>query len=491
MDHMFTNNMKHMLKIETTDYEIDQVANSIECMPDEQYSKNKMILWDEIRYAKQLSQSRNLLRNGDFEDSYGFGEKGWTISNNITILADNPIFKGHYLHMSGAKNIDGTVFPTYIYQKIDEAKLKSYTRYQVRGFVGSSQDVELVVTRYGKEMNVIMNVPNDLVYGYSVPSCGDYNRCETLFEPVMNPEYNTPVTDGYTSDTCSCQSDKKHVVCHNRHQFKFHIDIGQLYMSENIGIWILFKISSPDGYATLDNLEVIEEGPITGETLEHVKQREKKWNYQMEKKRMETQQAYSQAKQAIDTLFTSTQELQYNSTLHHIKNAEQLVQSIPYVHNTWLSNVPGMNYDLYTDLTASIAQARYLYDARNVITNSDFTQGLLGWHVTGKVEVQQMTGTSVLVLSSWSADVSQNMHVQHNHRYMLRVIAKKEGPGKGYVTMKNCDGNQETLTFTSCEEGYITKTVEIFPENDRVRIEIGETEGSFYIESIELICMKG
>ncbi|AJS57595.1 hypothetical protein [Paenibacillus sp. IHBB 10380] len=461
---MFTKNMENMLKIETTDYEIDQVANSIECMSDEQYSKNKMILWDEIKYAKQLSQFRNLLQNGDFEELYGFGKNGWTISNNITIQADNPIFKGHYLHMSGAKDIDGTVFPTYIYQKIDESKLKPYTRYQVRGFVGSSKDLGLVVTRYGKEVNV-----------------------------VMNPEYNTPVTDGYTSDTCSCQPnlEKKHVVCHDYHQFKFHIDIGQLNMSENIGIWVLFKISSPDGFATLDNLEVIEEGSITGETLEHVKQREKKWNYQMEKKRMETQQAYNQAKQAIDILFTSTQELQYDVTLNHIKNAERLVQSIPYVYNTWLRTVPGMNYDLYTDLTASIAQAHYLYDARNVITNSDFTQGLLGWHVTGKVEVQQMNGTSVLVLSNWSAGVSQDMHIQHSHRYVLRVIAKKEGFGKGYVMIKDCDENQETLTFTSCEEGYITKTVEIFPENDRVQIEIGENEGLFYIESIELICMKG
>ncbi|OTX91655.1 hypothetical protein BK771_04630 [Bacillus thuringiensis serovar ostriniae] len=36
-----------------------------------------------------------------------------------------------------------------------------------------------------------------------------------------------------------------------------------------------------------------------------------------------------------------------------------------------------------------------------------------------------------------------------------------------------------------------SKTVEVFPESDRVRIEIGETEGTFYIDSIELLCMKG
>jgi len=483
--------MKNMLKMETTDFEIDQLANTIECMSDEQYSKNKMILWDEIKYAKQLSQSRNLLQNGDFEDLYGFGKNGWTISNNTMIQADNPIFKGHYLNMSGAKDLDGTVFPTYIYQKIDESKLKPYTRYQVRGFVGSSKDLELVVTRYGREVNVSMNVPNDLEYRHSIPSCGNHNL-ESLYEPIMNPKYNTAITDVDTSDAYSCQPnlEKKNVVCHDYHQFKFHIDIGKLNPSENIGIWVAFKISSPDGFATLDNLEVIEEGAITGEKLEHVKQREEKWIYQTEKKRIETQQAYNQAKQAIDRLFTSAQELQYDVTLNHIKNAERLVQSIPYVYNTWFLTIPGMNYGLYTDLTASIAQARFLYEARNVILNGDFAQGLQGWHATGKVDVQQMDGASVLVLSNWSAGVSQNLHAQDHHGYVLRVIAKKEGPGKGYVTMMDCNGNH-TLTFTSCEEGYMTKTVEVFPENDRVRIEIGETEGAFYIDSIELLCMKG
>ncbi|RCX31375.1 hypothetical protein DEU45_1681 [Bacillus sp. AG102] len=95
-----------------------------------------------------------------------------------------------------------------------------------------------------------------------------------------------------------------------------------------------------------------------------------------------------------------------------------------------------------------------------------------------------------MVLSNWSAGVSQNVHLQHNHGYVLRVIAKKEGPGNGYVTLMDCEENQEKLTFTSCEEGYITKTVDVFPDTDCVRIEIGETEGSFYIESIELICMN-
>ncbi|MEE2018650.1 insecticidal delta-endotoxin Cry8Ea1 family protein [Bacillus toyonensis] len=483
----FVNSIKNTLKSEITDYDIDQAAKLVESLSEEIYPQKKIILLDEIKYAKQLSYSRNLLQNGDFNDLID-----WKTSNDITIKTGNPNFKASYLDMSETSN---TLFPTYIHQKIDESKLKPYTRYQVRGFVRSSKDLELTVTRYGKEIDVIMNVPNDLVFMQSNSSYGDYNSCETLPNPVMNQGNSTLLTDGYATDISSCQPKlgKKHVTCHDSHPFDFHIDTGELDINTNLGIWVLFKISNPNGYATLGNLEVIEEGPLTGEALAHVKQKEMKWKQHMEKKRMETQQAYDPAKQAVDALFTNTQgeELHYHTTLDQIKNADHLVRSIPYVHHAWLPDVPGMNDDLYNNLKVRIEQARYLYDARNVITNGDFAQGLTGWHATGKAAVQQMDGASVLVLSNWSAEVSQNLHVQDHCGYVLRVIAKKEGPGKGYVTMMDCNGNQETLTFTSCEGGYMTKTVEVFPESDRVRIEIGETEGTFYIESIELLCMKG
>nr|WP_237982484.1 hypothetical protein [Bacillus thuringiensis] len=109
------------------------------------------------------------------------------------------------------------------------------------------------------------------------------------------------------------------------------------------------------------------------------------------------------------------EELHYHTTLGHIQNADQLAQLIPYVHHEWLPDVPGMNYDVYTDLNARITQACYLYKARNVITNGGFTQVLIGWHATGKAAVQQMDGASVLVISNWSAGVSQNLHVQDQH----------------------------------------------------------------------------
>ncbi|MEC3172816.1 pesticidial crystal protein, partial [Bacillus thuringiensis] len=291
---MFTSGAKNRLKLETTDYEIDQVANAIECMSDEQYSKEKLMLWDQVKHAKYLSQSRNLLQNGDFEDVF----HGWTTSDHMYIQSDNSTFKGNYLNISGARDIYLTIFPTYIYQKIDESKLKPYTRYLVRGFVGSSKDVELVVSRYGKEIDTVMNVPFDIPYVSSRPVCNELYDGEQQPYPNGNVGYYNPMsafTPSYTSDARQCMPGKKQIVCQDSHQFKFHIDTGEVDYNTNIGIWVMFKISSPDGYALLDNLEVIEEGPIDGEALSRVKHMEKKWNDQMEAKRSETQQAYDVA----------------------------------------------------------------------------------------------------------------------------------------------------------------------------------------------------
>nr|ATG85670.1 insecticidal crystal protein [Bacillus thuringiensis] len=500
---LFTNDAKKALKIDTTDYDVDQAANLIECLSDEQYAKEKMILLDEVKYAKQLSQSRNLLQNGDFESS----EIGWETSNTITIQAGNLIFKGKYLNMSGARNIDGAIFPTYAFQKVDESRLKPYTRYKVRGFVGSSKDVEVVVTRYGEEVDTIMNVPNDLTYDVgSVKSCGEWNRCEQQPYQNRNQVLNNSMIIANTSNasnSCEYVPEKKRVMCPEPHQFSFHVDTGETNLNENLGISVLFKISSPEGYAILDNIELIEEGSLVGESLAYVQNREKRWKNKMQAERMETQQAYNIAKQVVDILFTDPQDtaLRFETNKSNIISADELVQSIPYIYNDWLRDVPGMNYNMFTELKGRITQAYYLYDDRNVLQNGDFNNGLTSWYVTGNAEVQQIDGTFVLVLQNWSTTVSQNVCLQHNRGYVLRVTARKEGMGNGYVTMSDCANHIEKIIFTSCDNNivvtstdsaeYVTRTVSFFPDTDHVRIEIGETEGTFKVESVELICMEG
>ncbi|MGH0945452.1 insecticidal delta-endotoxin Cry8Ea1 family protein, partial [Bacillus mycoides] len=119
---LFTNDTKNALQLDVTDYAVDQAANLVECVSDEFHAQEKMILLDQVKFAKRLSQARNLLNYGDFESSDWSGENGWRTSHHVSVRSDNPIFKGRYLHMPGAMSpqFSNNIYPTYAYQKVDE-----------------------------------------------------------------------------------------------------------------------------------------------------------------------------------------------------------------------------------------------------------------------------------------------------------------------------------------------------------------------------------
>ncbi|MGF9816381.1 RICIN domain-containing protein, partial [Bacillus toyonensis] len=538
---LFADAQHTRLKVDTTDYMIDQAARLVEQLSDEDYALEKMKLLNFVRCAKQRSKKRNLLHYGDFESpNWRNPEDGWQASYDVTVLSDSSTFKGNYLNMPGATTRGGNITPTYVYQKVDESKLKPYTRYLVRGFVGSSKELELFVTRYGKEVHSKMNLP-------ASPRC------------TCNQTYST-------QDGCSIVQTMAPTngLCEDKPHFVFHIDVGEICPKADLGIGVGFKISSPEGMAQLDNIEVIEANPLTGEALARVKKREKKWKKEMEQKCALAEKAIGTATQAVDYLFTDAQKnrLKATTTMQDIQNAEAKVKAIPYVYNVYFEEVPGMDYTIFQALQSDVYKASNLYRIRNVIRNGDFSSGLSNWHATDGADVQERDGNPhVLVISQWDANVSQEVCVQPERGYVLRVTARKEGSGKGYVTISDCTAdNTETVTFTSdetaptprpyvrpnrpipstaCEvpcygesfgiipetnpmmnvppadyrpgacscgcnhnvqehkqsyqakpmqnttvspSGYMTKTIEIFPENNRIRIEIGETGGTFLVE---------
>ncbi|PHF96210.1 hypothetical protein COI63_31015, partial [Bacillus toyonensis] len=116
---LFTNDAKNALQLNVTDYAVDQAANLVECVSEEFHAQEKMILLDQVKFAKRLSQERNLLNYGDFESSDWSGENGWRTSPHVHVTSDNPIFKGRYLHMPGAMSpqFSNNIYLTYAYQK--------------------------------------------------------------------------------------------------------------------------------------------------------------------------------------------------------------------------------------------------------------------------------------------------------------------------------------------------------------------------------------
>ncbi|MEW9575851.1 hypothetical protein U9K47_10455, partial [Bacillus toyonensis] len=435
--NLFADANHSKLKLDTTDYRIDQAALQVEQISNEEDALEKMQLFDLVRCAKRLSTKRNLLHYGDFASpNWRNREDGWQASYNVTVLSDNPVFKGPYANMPGANARNGNT-PTYLYQKVDESKLKPYTRYLVRGFVGSSKELELFVTRYGKEVHSKMNIPTNTCKQisdmYRLEQCSDYS----LSSDPCQPTYMPPAKE----------------LCEDKQHFVFHIDVGEIYPRTDLGIGVGFRISSPSGMAQLSNIEVIEANPLTGEALARVKKREKKWRKEMEQQCAQTEKAISSATQAMDHLFTDAQKnrLRAMTTMQDIQNAEAKVKALPFVYNPYFEEIPGMNYDTFQALQFDVYTASNLYRGRNVIRNGDFSSGLSNWHATSGADVQEKGGKPhVLVISQWDTNVSQEVCVQPDHGYILRVTARKEGSGKGYVTLTDCTAdNTETVTFLS------------------------------------------
>nr|CAA31620.1 unnamed protein product [Bacillus thuringiensis] len=531
VNELFTSSNQIGLKTDVTDYHIDQVSNLVECLSDEFCLDEKKELSEKVKHAKRLSDERNLLQDPNFRGINRQLDRGWRGSTDITIQGGDDVFKENYVTLLGTFD---ECYLTYLYQKIDESKLKAYTRYQLRGYIEDSQDLEIYLIRYNAKHETV-NVPGTgSLWRLSAPS--PIGKC-----------------------------------AHHSHHFSLDIDVGCTDLNEDLGVWVIFKIKTQDGHARLGNLEFLEEKPLVGEALARVKRAEKKWRDKREKLEWETNIVYKEAKESVDALFVNSQydRLQADTNIAMIHAADKRVHSIREAYLPELSVIPGVNAAIFEELEGRIFTAFSLYDARNVIKNGDFNNGLSCWNVKGHVDVEEQNNhRSVLVVPEWEAEVSQEVRVCPGRGYILRVTAYKEGYGEGCVTIHEIENNTDELKFSNCVEeevypnntvtcndytatqeeyegtytsrnrgydgayesnssvpadyasayeekaytdgrrdnpcesnrgygdytplpaGYVTKELEYFPETDKVWIEIGETEGTFIVDSVELLLME-
>nr|ACV96720.1 Cry1Be2 [Bacillus thuringiensis] len=461
---LFTNTNPRRLKTGVTDYHIDEVSNLVACLSDEFCLDEKRELLEKVKYAKRLSDERNLLQDpnftsinkqpdfistneqSNFTSIHEQSEHGWWGSENITIQEGNDVFKENYVTLPGTFN---ECYPTYLYQKIGESELKAYTRYQLSGYIEDSQDLEIYLIRYNAKHETLDVPGTESVWSLSVESpigrCGEPNRCAPHFE--WNPDLD-----------CSCRDGEK--CAHHSHHFSLDIDVGCIDLHENLGVWVVFKIKTQEGHARLGNLEFIEEKPLLGEALSRVKRAEKKWRDKREKLQLETKRVYTEAKEAVDALFVDSQydRLQADTNIGMIHAADKLVHRTREAYLSELSVIPGVNAEIFEELEGRIITAISLYDARNVVKNGDFNNGLAFWNVKGHVDVQQSHHRSVLVIPEWEAEVSQEVRVCPGRGYILRVTAYKEGYGEGCVTIHEIENNTDELKFKNCEEEEVYPT---------------------------------
>ncbi|MDA2526686.1 toxin Cry1Ac domain D-VI-related protein, partial [Bacillus cereus] len=221
VNELFTSSNQIGLKTDVTDYHIDQVSNLVECLSDEFCLDEKKELSEKVKHAKRLSDERNLLQDPNFRGINRQLDRGWRGSTDITIQGGDDVFKENYVTLLGTFD---ECYPTYLYQKIDESKLKAYTRYQLRGYIEDSQDLEIYLIRYNAKHETV-NVPGTgSLWPLSAPSpigkCGEPNRCAPQLE--WNPDLD-----------CSCRDGEK--CAHHSHHFSLDIDVGCTDLNEDLG----------------------------------------------------------------------------------------------------------------------------------------------------------------------------------------------------------------------------------------------------------------
>lgn len=453
IEQLFTDSLKNELKFEATDYNVDQAAKKVESIYDSISLKEKMSLLRDVKKAKRLSKHRNLISNGDFELAELISKNNWQFTQPVRVSCNYPLFKGYFLEIPCIKKSSLTEkqLSRNVYQKIDESKLKPYTRYIVRGFIGHCEELEIWVTRYEKEVMSLQNVKNTV----------NNNGC----------------------------------ISHDRsHHFTFQIDVGSLDIETNLGIWVAFQINSPNGSATLGNIELIELRPLSGKSLTRIKRIDSAWKKETERRQSDKTKSIKIAKNAVDHLFDSSQEKKLNIVTRKkdIFDALEKVENILHVYHPYLCNIAGVNFDIYKQLQKKINQAFNLYQSRNKVINGDFSRKGLGWNVTSGIEfLNEEYRYCSLHIKHWSACAVQEIEIKSTCGYLLRVTGTKKAGGTGYVVCSDCVSDYiQVLSFTASDGDRITKILEVFPKTNRVQIEISTTNGTFLVESIELICLE-
>nr|AAK14339.1 insecticidal crystal protein BTRX3 [Bacillus thuringiensis serovar kunthalanags3] len=421
VNELFTSSNQIGLKTDVTDYHIDQVSNLVECLSDEFCLDEKQELSEKVKHAKRLSDERNLLQDPNFRGINRQLDRGWRGSTDITIQGGDDVFKENYVTLLGTFD---ECYPTYLYQKIDESKLKAYTRYQLRGYIEDSQDLESIYIRESVES-------------------------ESVDAPRMESDLRLFGRDGQK-------------MCPSFPSFLLRHYVGCTDLNEDLGVWVIFKIKTQDGHARLGNLEFLEEKPLVGEALARVKRAEKKWRDKREKLEWETNIVYKEAKESVHALFVNSQydQLQAETNIAMIHAADKRVHSIRKAYLPELAVIPGVNAGIFEELEGRIFTAFSLYDARNVIKNGAFEYMAYpaGTERACRCRRTKQPPFGPCCSGMGSRSVTRSSCLSGSWLYPS-CHSVQGGIGEGCVTIHEIENNTDELKFSNCVEE------EVYPNN--------------------------
>ncbi|MDA2639127.1 insecticidal delta-endotoxin Cry8Ea1 family protein [Bacillus cereus] len=457
VNQLFKDPTHTTLSSNITSYWLDQVKQKIDGLSEQKFALEKQMLQELITRAQALSANRNLLLDGDFESS-----SNWVLGRAVKIYSGHNLFAGNYAFLPSPER-----YPSYVFQKIDESKLKENTRYTIRGFVANSAHLEVVAARYGVELKQILNVP----YGTALPLSADNqsNCCEHI---------NNPCTP------CIPDNDQKHL-------FTFSIDVGKLHRAMDLGIEFGLRIVDTSGYAKISNLEVVEDRPLTVQEICTVQEKEKTWMENFTKKVTKVVKDLQPIVLQLNVLFNNKDwDSQIPTTVTYqklailTKLAKDILSEIPDVHHWLMPDREGPFYQIVSKIEKTLAHVLTQLEERNLLHNGSFYQDFTNWSVTGEPSMTPIEGhLSAVRLKSPLDSISQTITINElnvNQQYKLRIIAK----GTGIIRIQN--GNQvSNISFSSSD--FNSKIQNLQFNTPTVQIKISPDNGEFLLASIELL----
>lgn len=451
VNELFDSSSHTELASTVTDYWIDQVVMKVDALSDEVFAIEKKALRKLVNKAKQLSRDRNVLVGGNFET---FNE--WFLGRNVIRRSGSDLFKGDHLFLP-----PGALYPSYAYQKVDESKLKPYTRYTVSGFVAQSEHLELVVSRYDKEIEMMLNVPYEEALPISSdnqPNCCKPSSCQCL----------------------SCNGSEP-----DSHFFSYSIDVGALYPGLNPGLEFGLYIVKPNGLASVSNMEIREDRPLTEKEIKKLQRKGKKWKKALEKERSEISAILQPIINQINAFYKNED---WNSTiLPHVTYQDLynvVLPALPKVRHWFMEDREGEHYGILQSLKQAVERVFTQLEEQNLIHNGSFTNGLTNWLVEGDVGITNLgNGNLALQFSHWDASVSQSIDISdfdEDKEYTLRV----RGKGKGTITIQHGE-EMETMSFD--KNDFYFQEQPFYFEEPSFYLQIQSEANEFIVDSIEII----
>ncbi|HFK1409954.1 TPA: insecticidal delta-endotoxin Cry8Ea1 family protein, partial [Bacillus cereus] len=447
---LFVSGTQNRLAQNISDHDIEEVVLKVDALSDEVFGEEKKALRKLVNQAKRLSKARNLLVGGSFENW-----DAWYKGRSVVRLSDHELLKSDYVFLPPPR-----FSPSYIFQKVEESKLKANTRYVVSGFIAHAEDLEIVVSRYGQEIQKVVQVP----YGEAFPlTSGGVICC-----------MSRPMSDRKSADP---------------HFFSYSIDVGELDMTAGPGIEFGLRIVGRTGMASVSNLEIREERSLKASEIRQVQRVARNWRTEYEKERAEVTSLIQPVINRINGLYENGN---WNGSIRSdisYQNIDAIVlPTLPKLRHWFMSDRFSEQGDIMAKFQSALNRAYAQLEQNTLLHNGHFTKDAANWTIEG--DAHQITledGRHVLRLPDWSSSVSQMIEIENfdpDKEYNLVL----HGQGEGTVTLEHGEETKYIETHTHHFANFTTSQRQgLTFESNKVTVTISSEDGEFLVDNIALV----